>query len=389
MLLGYGAKNCWCFKEWMQVNLELDGSVPADISMNLPACTAMCFKGANASGKTNGLKVLAFISDFAKNSFQYAPDAPIALDSYFYNQEKSEFYIEFEINGIYYRYELEATNKSVVVERLFRKKAEEGSRETEIFTRLENQITKNTLYKGHSDIIFRNNASFISTLVQYALPEIKDIYLFFYNIGINVSYVGMIEFAVNDQFFIAKFYNEHPDFLEFTSSKIKSFDTGIESIEIKSKVNESGQTIFYPVFNHIKEDGTLVPLLYTAESSGTKALFGKLVQYYTVLKAGGILVLDEFDINLHPDILPHLLDLFLVKEKNTKSAQLLFTSHNTDIMDILGRYRTYIFEKEFNESFCYRLDEPKTPSLRNDRPVSVPYKKHLIGGFPKIGTQEK
>ena len=32
MLLGYGAKNCWCFKDWMQVDLELDGSVPSDIS---------------------------------------------------------------------------------------------------------------------------------------------------------------------------------------------------------------------------------------------------------------------------------------------------------------------------------------------------------------------
>ena len=49
---------------------------------------------------------------------------------------------------------------------------------------------------------------------------------------------------------------------------------------------------------------------------------------------------------------------------------------------------SYIFEKEQNESFCYRLDEPKSPNLRNDRPVSVPYKKHLVGGFPKISREE-
>ena len=77
MLLGYGAKNCWCFKDWMQVNLELDGSVPSDISLNLPAATAMCFKGANASGKTNGLKVLAFIKHFAEFSFQTKPDGAV------------------------------------------------------------------------------------------------------------------------------------------------------------------------------------------------------------------------------------------------------------------------------------------------------------------------
>ena len=335
MLLGYGAKNCWCFKDWMQVDLELDGSVPSDISLNLPAATAMCFKGANASGKTNGLKVLAFIKHFAEFSFQTKPDERIFVDSFFFNDEPSEFYIEFTWNNVFYRYELEITTKAVVSERLFRKKAEEGSRETEIFVREGNTVKKNTLYKGHTDILFRNNASFI-----------------------------------------------------FTAAKIRQFDTGISNIEIKTQKNEYNQELPYPLFYHNTENGKKMPLLYDAESSGTKTLFGTLMNYYSVLSTGGVLILDEFDLNLHPDILPHLLDMFLIREKNSKNAQLIFTSHNTDIMDILGRYRTYIFEKEQNESFCYRLDEPKSPNLRNDRPVSIPYKKHLVGGFPKIGREE-
>ena len=79
-------------------------------------------------------------------------------------------------------------------------------------------------------------------------------------------------------------------------------------------------------------------------------------------------------------------DFFMVKENNPNNAQLIFTSHNNDIMDLLGRYRNTLFVKEDNESFCYRLDEPKAPYLRNDRPVSVPYKRHLVGGYPKIGN---
>ena len=389
MLLGYGARNCWGFKDWMQVSLELDGSVPADISMNLPASTAMCFKGANASGKTNGLKVLAFIKYFAQFSFQTKPDDMILFDPYFYQDEEAEFYIEFTQNDIYYRYELKNTRKSVISEKLFRKKAEEGSRETEIFARKGNLITKNTLYKGHSDILFRNNASFICTLNQYNIPEIKDIFSFFFHIVVNVVYTGLSNKGYDDQFGTSSFYSIHPEHLAFTAKKIEQFDTGINKIEIKSKTNEYNQIFYYPVFYHKIENGKNLPLLYDAESSGTKALFGTLMNYYSVLSEGGILVLDEFDINLHPDILPCLLDLFLVKENNPKNAQLIFTSHNTEIMDILGRYRTYIFEKENNESFCYRLDEPKSPSLRNDRPVSVPYKRHLIGGFPKIGSKEK
>ena len=64
MLLGFGGRNCWCFKDWMQIDLSLGEGVPSDVSMGLPACTAMCFKGANASGKTNALKVYSlFLED--------------------------------------------------------------------------------------------------------------------------------------------------------------------------------------------------------------------------------------------------------------------------------------------------------------------------------------
>ena len=388
MLLGYGAKNCWCFKDWMQVNLELDCSVPSDISLNLPAATAMCFKGANASGKTNGLKVLAFIKHFAESSFQTKPDDEILVDSFFLNSEPSELYVEFIQNGIYYRYELVVTTKAVVSERLFRKKAEEGSRETEIFVREGNNVVKNTLYKSRGNILFRDNASFICTLNQYGLPEIKEIFNFFYCSVTNVVYTGLSNLKAKDPVGAARFYQAHPEHLAFTAAKIKQFDTGIDDIKIETRKNEYNQVISFPVFYHTLENKETKRLLYNDESSGTKILFGTLMNYYSVLSTGGVLILDEFDINLHPDILLPLLDFFLVKEKNPKNAQLIFTSHNTDIMDILGRYRICIFEKEQNESFCYRLDEPKSPNLRNDRPVSVPYKKHLVGGFPKIGKEE-
>lgn len=388
MLLGFGGRNCWCFKDWMQIDLSLGEGVPADVSMGLPACTAMCFKGANASGKTNALKVYSFIYDFVTFSFSDRADKPIMFASFFHNDDPAEFYVEFLANRIYYRYELTASQKAVITERLFRKKNEEGSRETEIFVREGNNVTKNTLYKGHKDILFRENASFISTLKQYNLPEISDIYDFFFKTAANVGFYGLNERGENDPEGLTKYYYNHPDELNFTIQKIKFFDTGIDNIEIRTRIDEKGMVFAYPVFHHSVSDKKTKPMSYGEESRGTQALYCKLVNYYEVLSKGGVLILDEFDINLHPDILPHLLDWFIKAENNPKHAQILFTTHNVDIMDILGRYRTYLFEKEDGESFCYRLDEPKSPSLRNDRPLSVPYRKHLIGGFPKIGTKE-
>ena len=386
MLLGFGGKNCWCFKDWMQVDLSLGDGVPSDVSMGLQACTAMCFKGANASGKTNGLKVLAFISDFAKNSFLYKPDAPVLFDSFFYNNNPSEFYVEYISNKNFYRYELITTKKAIQQESLFRKKDEQGSREVEIFRRVKNNVIKNSLYKGHGDIVFRDNASFISTLHQYALEEIIDIYNFFFYMSLNVTYTGLYDRISMNPNILAEYYAKNVKPLEFAEKKIHQFDTGINKIVIQKREDEQNKEIYFPVFLHVIEQDKVHPLLYEAESSGTKALFNNLEFYSVALQTGGVLILDEFDINLHPDILPHLLDLFIKAENNPKHAQIIFTTHNNDIMDILGRYRTYLFEKEDGESFCYRLDEPKSSSLRNDRPLSVPYKKHLIGGFPKIGS---
>ena len=93
MILGYGARNCWSFRDWMEIDLTLNDKVPADVSLNLPAATAMCFRGANASGKTNGLKVLSFIIYFASDSFMSKPDRDIPFDTHFYGDDPADFYI--------------------------------------------------------------------------------------------------------------------------------------------------------------------------------------------------------------------------------------------------------------------------------------------------------
>ena len=381
MLLGYGAKNCWCFKDWMEIDLTLDDKVPSDISMKLPASTAMCFKGANASGKTNALKVFAFITDFATNSFQYKPDSEILFDTYFMNDEPAEFYIEFLTDGTYYCYEFKVSEKKIIEEHLSRRLGRQGSRIAEVFTRNGNEIIKNSLYSGHKDIIFRDNASFISTLHQYGIEEINDIYNFLFNNIINVSYMGLNNKLIDNINNISSLYFTSPEKLMFAQEKIHMFDTGISRIKIMTRKDEQNNVIYFPLFFHEREGQEDVPFTLEQESSGTRKLFCNLLLYAQILQSGCILILDEFDINLHPDILPYLLELFIKYDNNPNNAQLIFTTHNNEIMDILGKYRTYLFEKENGESYCYRLDET---SLRNDRPISVPYKKGLIGGVPKI-----
>lgn len=94
--------------------------------------------------------------------------------------------------------------------------------------------------------------------------------------------------------------------------------------------------------------------------------------------------MDEFDTNLHPDLLPIIIDLFLSQETNPRAAQFIFTSHNLEIIDHLGKYRTVLVGKTESESFCYRLDEIPSDIIRNDRSISALYRGGKIGGVPNL-----
>ncbi len=374
MLLGYGAKNAWSFKDGMEIDLTFNDLVPTDISMNLPAATALCFKGANASGKTNALKVLAFIVDYIINSFQYKPETNILYDSYFLNDGTSDFYIDFEIDGTEYSYDFKTTRKSILEETLLKNNKV-------VFKRELDKVSANRLYEGHEDIIFRTNASFFSTIYQYGIPGIKDIYSFFANMLLNVTYMELYSIDRMDYRDISRIYEQNQEMLAFVKALIAKFDTGIDDVIIQSKKTELDE-VFFPMFIHTDNEGNRLSLPFQMESKGTQSLFCMLSRYYEALERGSILVIDEFEEYLDPEILPELLYLFVKGKNNMNHAQILFASHNVEVMDVCGRYRTYIVQKNNNASLCYRLDE--VPKLRNDRPVSKSFRKHLIGGYPKI-----
>ncbi|MDD3903839.1 MAG: ATP-binding protein, partial [Sphaerochaeta sp.] len=66
------------------------------------------------------------------------------------------------------------------------------------------------------------------------------------------------------------------------------------------------------------------------------------------------------------------------------NAQLIFCTHNTGVMDTLGKYRVILVNKEENESFLYRLDELPGNIVRNDRSLETIYKTGKLGGTPNL-----
>lgn len=384
MLLEFGLRNFFSFKEGATVSFELDANCPETISQGLPYSTVLCVKGANASGKTSVLRAISFLAYFCTKSFNKDPDSKIPVSPFFHSKDPSEFFVRFLVGDIQYEYELSLTDDGVVSEVLSRTKA----KKVKLLERKKNELVSRTNeFKRFDNMALRSNVSIFSMAHQYGLSEGNDIYSFFNSIFSNVTYTGLSDHmkieSVSKRLADPKSKKE----FEFLKGFIKACDVGIDNIEIAKMPDKDGEgEKYFPIFIHGKDKktGKEQVVVDLVESSGTKALFRGLLLYYYVLEYGGVLVLDEFDIYLHPHILPKLIKLFLDPSTNKGNAQLIFSTHNAEIMDLLGRYRTYLVNKEDNESYAYRLDELPSHTLRNDRPISPAYNDRKIGGIPKL-----
>lgn len=380
MILEYGIRNFLSFKEGATVSFRLDGKVPSEVSGGRDFATVMCVKGANGSGKTHLLKGLAFLSHFICKSFGEDVDDPIPINPFGFSEEPSQFYVEFRIGTTNYRYDLEVTRNRVERECLTKK----VKREVKVFERIRDTLpTATGEFKLLKKTKLRKNASAISIARQHEIRDVLTIHKFFSSNRFNVSSSGVRMVPPNNLQAAAKFIHDNPGVLPWILEFLKECDTGIKDIKIlKEKMEGEQRERYTPVFIH-SAGGVDLPVSDFHESAGTKQLFALLLSYGAALSTGGTLILDEFDLYLHPDLLPKLLELFTGPE-NTKGAQLLFSSHQNDVMDICGRYRTYLVQKEDNASFCYRLDEIPGDVLRNGRSIVQPYKEGRIGGVPRL-----
>lgn len=382
MILKYGGSNYFCFKEDFEVDLRLNKNCPEDISCGKDYSQVICIKGANASGKTNTLKALSFISSFITSSFDKKPESKLDIETYFGNDQPSFLFCEFRIDNLDYRYELELKDSAVVFEKLILL----SSPSPILAYRVENKIESvETSYSELSSIPqLRSNASIISIAHQHELECIRDIYNLFYFMRTNVGYTGFNELTTDEG--TSKFYFETPQCLEFVIKQLKKFDTGVVDIVIDFYENNDGEKVYFPLFC-FDINGKMEKLRLHSQSSGTRRLYKLLANFFVVIYRNdtfpfaSLFILDELDLHLHSLIIPELIHLI----ENEDNTQLIFTCQNDQVLDNMGKYRTILINKNDNESYSYRLDELPSDLLRNGRPITPHYRKGSIGGVPNIG----
>lgn len=388
MIIEYGAKNCFSFKDWLQISFEATRKdVPKEYKIvDTNVLPYLCLEGSNASGKTNALKVLYFIISFARNSFDNKPEEKIAYDTFFNNDDKADFFLTFTLDdyletNIKYYYEFSLKKGKVFSESLSEKKGSKKAKK--IFTRNKSKV-EDKYFNTNMGIKFRDNVSFFSTLFQYEIDKSKPFKSYFNKITSNVNYFGSYKLSHEN---ISKIYYDNPNLLKITIEELSRFDLGLVNIVIEKSEDPSipEEKRYYPVFVHKTEEGTCKLNEYS-QSAGTIKLYYILLYFLSLMMNGGLLIMDEIDRELHDEIVSDLLSKFN-NANNPKGAQLIFTSHNSRLLDDAKKYRSYFFEKENGESFCYRGD--KIPlKIRNERSLAALYNNGDLGGRPNIVKEE-
>ena len=346
MLLGYGAKNCWCFKEWLEISLRPnirdnmeEGTGPQNAQsqprpevqtqpqaqpqaqvqfqpMAQPQAQSqpmaqpqaqfqpmaqpqaqfqpmaqplaqllMSFQGANASGKTCALRVLAFIADFVLNSHSYEPESPLPYSTFFGSEDSSEFFAEFtSSDGTEYRYEAVLHRGHVETERIIRISPAE---EEVVLLREKSALAVNHLFTPRAVSVFRNNASVISTLHQQGVREISPITAFFSGVITNVKRPSLTsEPASTLSVVTAKYFNDR-DAISFTADRLRKLGTGITEITFRPReplLPESPAPKAYEaVCIHATAQGSSA-LTLDAESAGIRKLVADLYLVHQCLK---------------------------------------------------------------------------------------------------------
>lgn len=356
----------------------------------------MTIVGANASGKTNLLRSIVFLKWFINDSFlDLKPKDKIEnnFEPFIFCKEKgnSMFSIVFEINNEMYEYNLELTKEKVYKENLSIKNTE-TNRMNLLFDRKlrENEDVYDIKFEK-MDLpldfgkMVRLNASILSTAKQINNPCSVKIADYFSNIQSNIDDIDKQVDKYKSLYEATEFFRLHPLMKDKVENVLKHFDLGLSKFLIEEwKREENKESVFFPVISHKYIDGEeegKLPLF--SESGGTLNLYILLKDILSALDTGNVVIFDELDNNLHPLMIPEIINLFKSKNHNPKNAQIFFSTHNAQILNELDKQQIIIVEKDENNiSDAWSLNSVE--GVRTDDNYYAKYLAGVYGGIPRF-----
>ncbi len=430
MLLAFRVSNYRSIREEAVLDLEATGLsdkkedlIPYKNTEYLPVVAVY---GKNGGGKSNLIRAFWLAVQFILNAqrTQYdgaeIPVRPFELDDESKNKPTS-FEFEYVMENVRYWYAFSATRKEIMRESLFwapkGQKAEIFTREYQEFHFPANKDKK--MKEMITNAVAGNQLFFaVATVMNYA-PCIQAMKWFRTQVFFSRDYSDIKENIIS--------HGEDKEMLQSIISMAKAADIGIAdmSFEINNTVikdlehlpesltqsqrdeirkafiqfrkslsgdvenraflqlNELKATSFHQGINASGEKKNY-PLKLEDESDGTIKLMSRAVAIKEALRAGGVLVIDEIEMQLHPLLVQYIIQQFQ-NQRGTSRAQLIFTTHSTEIMrrDLLRRDQYYFADKN-EDSGATELYSLADFSLRKEESIDKAYLLGKFGAIPYI-----
>jgi len=315
--------------------------------------------GANASGKTNALRALAFFSETVTFSHrQWKPDGPIPRMPFLSDEEStqapSELEVDFLTSGVRYRYGFRLDSAAVLEEWLY---VYRTKKQTWFHRTHGKPISFGAKMPGENrtiESLTRKNSLFLSAAAQNnheaLLPVYKWITRLLFVIGNRAKYPQHTAELCSD-----------PDYQAEVARLVSVADLGISGMKVEEeRLSDLEARLHKAVDVPIPLQISLlhrlgdqeVPFTTEQESHGTIAYLELLGPVVHALTIGSPLCVDELDGSLHPLLSIQLIRLFNNPSTNPRGAQLIFNTHDTNLLSsgVLRRDQIWFTEKKADGS---------------------------------------
>lgn len=364
-----------------------------------------CIYGPNAGGKSNLIQAMGFMRNMVVKSAATQIGDAIKVVNFKFSSETEKLATDFEIcfivNGKFYRYGFSADRVKVHKEYLY---GIAQKREVAFFKRDSSRIAVFKKYFKEGVLIAdktRPNALFLSVAAQFNGEVSKEILGWFRGLVV-------IRDVLNDTRSIEKAQDQslRANLLSF----LQAADLGIEGLEvqkrkilgkddlpkgipahIREKILLSEDAVEIRIWSrHSKYNSQMEPidkvdLPFGSESRGTNKMFSLFGYLHDSLNMGHTLVVDELETSLHPMLSEWILGLYNSRE-NAKNAQLVFTTHDLNLLDksTFRRDQVWFIEKnKYGESKLFSLADYGS-KVRNDATFAKDYMFGKYGAIPLI-----
>lgn len=356
--------------------------------------------GANGSGKTSFLDSLNFLKLLVCNSNNHQPGDKIRQASHKLAKQNTPttYAIQFVKEDIRYAYGLSYTSEQIISEYLY---YFPNGKQAKIFDRNLSEISFGEKFKKDFEAILnfmKPNKLFLSVSANYsAVKEAELVFLFFkedlifYPLPLEIS--NWLEYSIERFTHEPELKNIFIDFMKSVGTPIQSIDTKFEKKMMSPEfIPDNIPDEIKPFFAQAKEitsteaniDYGLFSVNLNEESKGIQKLFEVFGPIIDIILKDKILIWDEMETSLHPSIVKEILRLIMHGKRDSK-AQLIFSTHDTNLLDLNTFRRDQIWFTELNSDRAtdiYSLAELK--NVRKDENISKGYMNGKYGAIPFI-----